>query len=142
MMRLSFQIIIALYLGLFTLYAGAVNFIKPSIILATAYNLEFSSLDSSIQQAYSTQVRIFSALWVVAGLLVLFTIRHFESQANVFRLVLFGTTLGVIGQLISVYELSGDLKTSLFKCAVTIIICIGLEAWRIYLVNKKLSAAG
>ncbi len=138
-MRLSFQIVIALYVGLLTIYAGAINFIDPSLILAGAYNLEFNSLDSSVQQAYSTQTRIFSALWVVAGLFVLLAIRNFESQANVIRLVLFGTTLGVVGQLISVYGLGGDLETSLFKCAMAIIICIALEVWRIHLVNKALA---
>ena len=136
-MRLSFQIVLALYLGLLTIYAGAINFYDPSLILASAYNLDFNNLDNSVQQAYAAQIRILSALWIIAGFAILLSVKNFESHAGIIRLVLFGTTLGVVGQLISVYELGGELNAIAIKCVITAIICVTIEIWRIYLVRKK-----
>ena len=135
-MRVGFQIVLALYLGLLTIYAGAINFVDPSLVLASAYNLELSHLEIGVQQAYATQIRIFSALWVVAGVSVLLCVRKFESHSGIIRLVLFGTTLGVIGQLVSVYNLSGDLTKITVKCVMTIAICLALETWRMSLLKN------
>jgi hypothetical protein len=136
-MRLSFQIILAMLIGLGTLYVGALNIYSPISVFEKFYKLDVSGFDQTLRLVIETQVRLLSGMWIAAGVAVLFAVRNFEKHVGVLRLVLAGLSLGAIGELLSVQALGGDISAAAIKCGSQISICLGIECWRLFLEKRQ-----
>jgi len=136
-MRLSFQIALVVLIGCGAIYAGISNFLSPSNVLITFFEIDINTYSSEARLAIETQVRLLSGMWIAAGLFIFLSVRRFETNTNLLRLVFLGLSLGAAGELITVINLDGDVQAGLIKASISIVICIVMELWRFYLVTKS-----
>lgn len=139
-MRLGFQIVLVIFVGFSAIYAGIINFYDPAIILASAFDLDISQLGRETQLAIASQVRVLAGMWIIAGVFIVLSARRFELHTNTIRLVILGSSLGIIGELITVIALDGDLKAGLIKCSFAVSVYFGIEYWRYFLVKKYMAS--
>ena len=136
-MRLSFQIALVVLIGLGVVYVGINNLISPLSVFATFYTVDINAYGNEVSGAIATQTRLLSGMWVSAGIFLLLSIRKFESHTQVLRLVFLGLALSSIGELISVVTSKEDFQSAIIKTTVQVGICIIMELWRMYLVNRS-----
>jgi len=136
-MRISFQISLVVLIGLGAIYAGVSNIYSPSTVFFDFYKVDISGFNDDVQFAIETQIRLLSGMWVAAGLVVIYSAIKFESNTNVLRLVFLGLSIGALGELLTANLLGSNIQPVLFKAAIQINICIGMEVWRSYIVNRS-----
>lgn len=135
-MRLSFQIVLVVLVGLGAIYAGVSNIYSPSNVFLNFYNVDINEFGNNVRSAIETQIRLLSGMWVAAGLVVILVAKKFESNTNVLRLVFLGLSLGAFGELLTAYLLGSNLQPVLVKTLFQISVCVGMEAWRAYIVMR------
>lgn len=135
-MRFFYQIVLTMLVGFGSLYCGIVNYLSPSNILLNVYHMDISIYCDEARLAIESQIRLLSGMWIAAGIFTFFSVRNFESNTNILRLILLGLSLGAIGELISAIVLKGDLQAVAIKVSLQIIIYIVLELWKNFMVKK------
>lgn len=135
-MRLSFQVALLILIGSGAIYAGVNNFYSPSNVFLMFYNIDINVYSHEARLAIESQTRLLSGMWISAGIIVVLSVRKFESNTNVLRLVFLGLSLGSIGELISVVTQNGDVQAAIIKTVFQVGLCLAMELWRIYIVNK------
>lgn len=136
-MRLSFQVALALLIGLGALYPGVMSFLFPEKIFLTFFETDIFELDRDLRLAIETQVRLLAGMWVAAGAFLLWSVREFEKHTLVIRLVLTGMILSAFGELQAVGGVTGSIEEELLPSMATILICVFMECWRAWLTRKK-----
>lgn len=136
-MKLSFQIALALLIGMGALYPGMMSFLFPEKIFLTFFETDLYELDRNLRLAIETQVRLLAGMWVAAGAFLLWSVREFEKHTMVIRLVLTGMVLSAFGELQAVGGVTGSLEEELLPSMITIVICIVVESWRTWLIRKN-----
>ena len=139
-MRLSFQIALALLIGMGALYPGVMSFLFPEKIFLTFFETDLFELDRNLRLAIETQVRMLAGMWIAAGAFLLWSVREFEKHTMVIRLVLTGMILSALGELQAEGGVTGSIQEQLLPSMITIVICIVVECWRIWLIRKKTDA--
>mgnify|MGYP000093569212 CR=1 FL=1 len=135
-MRITFQLALALLIGLGTIYAGIISFYSPLYLYENFYQIDLSSFNNQALLAIESQTRLLAGMWVASGIVLLACIPKFESNRNVLWLVFLGLSLGAIGELLSVINLDGNIQAAAIKACISIGLCVGMEASRIFVIKK------
>ena len=135
-MRLCFQSVLIVVLLSSLLLVGVVNIYSPTGVLQQFYGLQTNNLSAESLLAFETQSRLLAGLWLAAGLVGLFAVKHFERHTLLLQTLFLGLSLAAIGECITVVWVTWAFTAVAVKCVLQVLFYWLMEGWRRWLVRR------